>query len=83
MAQDTVESQLQDIREQLDSQAEAISKLAAVVSTLDGIDSALIGSYVRRLKRLHGPIVDAPPTSEAPASSPSESESEAVSAVPH
>ena len=82
MAQDTVESQLQDIREQLDSQAEAISKLAAVVSTLDGIDSALIGSYVRRLKRLHGPIVDAP-TSEAPASIPSEPESEAVSAVPH
>lgn len=80
MAAETVESQFQDIREQLDSQAEAISKLAGVVSALEGVDSALIGSYVRRLKRLHGPTIEVPAT-DAPVSSPSDSESDSAPAV--
>jgi len=69
MAMDTVESQLQDIRGQLDAQAEVISKLTEVLSALDGVDSALLQSYVLRLKRLHGPISAAPVT-DAPASAP-------------
>jgi hypothetical protein len=79
MASDTVESQLQDIREQLDVQAEAISKLAGVLSALDGVDSALLGSYVLRIKRLHGPV-SAAPTTDAPASEP-QSEPEATASV--
>lgn len=71
MAADTVESQLQDIRQQLDAQAEAISKLVGVVSNLDGVDGALLGSYVLRLRRLHGttaaaPTADAPEAAQAP-----------------
>jgi hypothetical protein len=82
MASDDVGSQLQDIREQLDVQAEAISKLAGVISAFDGVDSSLLGSYVLRLKRLHGPA-NAPPTAEAPVSAPAPSEPEPGQAVPH
>ena len=81
MASDTVESQLQDIREQLDVQAEAISKLTQVLSALDGVDSALLGSYVLRLKRLHGPVSPAP-TTDAPANG-TPSEPDAAASVSH
>ncbi len=73
MDTDTVESQLQDIREQLDVQAEAISKLAGIVSGIDGVDAALLGVYVMRLKRLQGPATQAP-TTDAPAAGPGDSE---------
>ena len=81
MASDTVESQLQDIREQLDVQAEAISKLAAVVSTLEGVDAAALSPYVLHLTKLRGPAVQAP-TSESPAIDPSPSEPEAALVAP-
>src|SRR5581483_9993958 len=61
MASDTVEGQLQDIREQLDVQAEAISKLAAVVSTLEGVDAAALSPYVLHLTKLRGPAVQVRP----------------------
>ena len=61
-----VEKELQDIREQLDVQADAISRLAGIVSDLDGVDAALLGSYVMRLKRLHGPTIEAPASGAAP-----------------
>lgn len=62
-----VEKDLQDIREQLDVQADAISRLAGIVSGLDGVDAALLGSYVMRLKRLHGPTMETPASGAAPA----------------
>ncbi len=81
MAADTVENQLHDIREQLDIQGEAISKIAGVLSGLDGVDATLLGSYVIRLKRLHGPAIEAP-TADTPASGPAEPEHDAPTAVP-
>lgn len=81
MSSDTVESQLQDIREQLDVQADAISRLVGVVSGLEGVDAALLGSYVLRLKRLHGPTVEAPATGAA-AAAPGSSERDSAQAVP-
>jgi hypothetical protein len=82
MAADDVDSQLQAIREQLDVQAEAISKLAGVVSAFDGVDASLLGSYVLRLKRRHGPA-NVPPTTDPPVSAPAPSEPEGAAAVPH
>ncbi len=79
MASDTVESQLQDIREQLDVQAEAISKLAAVVSTLEGVDAAALSPYVLHLTKLRGPAAQAPLSeSSAADSSPAEREASLV-----
>ncbi len=81
MASDTVESQLQDIREQLDVQAEAISKLAAVLSAVEGVDAAALSPYVLHLTKLRGPDVQAP-TSESPAVDPGPSVPEAALVAP-
>jgi hypothetical protein len=51
MAPEALESQIQELREQLDLQAEAISKLGELVSNLDGVDAAQLGSYLIRLKK--------------------------------
>lgn len=77
---DTIESQLQDIREQLDVQAEAISRLAGVVSVLEGVDAAVLSTYVLRLKRLHGPATETSST-EPPTVAPDPRELEAAAVV--
>lgn len=64
MAPDTIESQLQDLREQVDLHAEAISRLVELVSNLDGIDGPLLSSYVLRMKTLRTPAAAAAATSE-------------------
>ncbi len=81
MASDTVESQLHDIREQLDVHAEAITKLAAVVSTIEGVDPAALSPYVLHLTKLRGPAVQAL-ASEPPAVDPGPSEPEATLVAP-
>ncbi|HEY8815293.1 MAG TPA: hypothetical protein VIP57_09345 [Candidatus Dormibacteraeota bacterium] len=78
MSTDDLEVQVQKISEQLDLQAEAITKLVELVSSLDGVDVGVIKPYATRLKRVHGdapaaprleaPPVAAPPTEAAPLS---------------
>lgn len=59
------EIQIQEIIERLDVQAEAISRLVELVSSLEGVDAASLKSYPLRLKRDRGhsgavPKVEAP-----------------------
>jgi hypothetical protein len=74
MAPESLESQIQELREQLDLQAEAISKLAELVTSLDGVDAAQLGSYLVHLKRRPAHTVAAP--KEMPASDPPASQAE-------
>ncbi len=69
MPSETLESQLQDIREQLNLQAEAILKIAELVAGLEGIDAASLGSYAVRLQRLRNEPIAAPKP-DAPAADP-------------
>jgi hypothetical protein len=75
MAPEALESQIQELREQLDLQAEAISKLGELVSNLDGVDAAQLGSYLIRLKKRSADAVAAPKV-EVPAADTSASPSE-------
>jgi len=75
VAPEALESQLQELREQLDLQAEAISKLAELVSNLDGVDAAQLGSYLIRLKKRSADAVAAPKV-EVPAADTSASPGE-------
>ena len=64
MARETPNSQFGELREQLNLQAEVILKLVEVVSGLDGVDAAALGSYAVRVQRLRiDPII--PPTGDA------------------
>jgi uncharacterized coiled-coil protein SlyX len=80
MATEALESQVQELREQLDLQAEAISKLAELVSNLEGVDAAQLRAYVVRLKRSHPDPVGSPKT-EVPAADPSASPAETSAPV--
>ena len=75
MAPQALESQIQELREQLDLQAEAISKLVELVSNLDGVDAAQLGSYLIHLKTRSADAVAAPKV-EVPVADPSASPGE-------
>ena len=66
MSPESIEVQIQKMSEQLELQAEAITKLVELVSNLDGLDAGPLKSYALRLQRVHPDIaaahvVEAPP----------------------
>lgn len=64
MTPESSTSQIEELREQLNLQAEAILKLVEVVSGLEGVDPASLGTYAVRVQRLQiDPIVS--PTGDA------------------
>ena len=65
MGTEELEVQVQKLSEQLEVQAEAITKLVELVSTLDGVDVGQIKPYAARLKRGPGDTTP-PPKAEAP-----------------
>ncbi len=59
MSAGTPESQIQEIREQLNLQAEAILKLVELVSALEGVDSVALSSHAGLLRRVRGDVIAA------------------------
>jgi hypothetical protein len=71
MSTEELEVQVQMMSEQLDLQAEAITKLVELVSNLDGVDAGPVKSYAMRLKRVHGDATAAPKVEAPPVGHPS------------